>query len=152
MGSISFYNPYRDELMAQSRISVVERFVSKEKVLDVVEGSTGEVTHSSAIFDTKDFVYKDDYVFLKAKGIAALKKIKNIATIRVWVMILERLDKGREAIGFYESTIKEYMPKTSYYRGLKELKELDFVRVQDRLLYINPAFYFKGKVTFSPKG
>lgn len=148
------FSPTVNPLINPQEIVVKRRRVTTGVKRDLVDASTGEVTHAAAIHTIEE---KDDAEFVKvfAAGVQAIYELTKTGH-RVFQAILEVYQAEPMSGGFSDSVYLAWfdkglagrdlgMSEKTYQRGLKELLAKGFLAPRsENLFWINPSLFFKG--------
>lgn len=148
------YSPVINPLLEPREIVIKRRYVQAGKSSELVNPSTGELTHVSVI---REVVEKDDAEFVKvfAAGVAATYDLTKTGQ-RVFHLVLEEYQRTPMHGGFADSVELFWfghglagrdvgMSEKTFQRGLKELLQKEFLAPRSpSSFWVNPALFFKG--------
>ena len=148
------YSPTVNPLVEPRQVLVKKRYVRTGKSEELVNTTTGEVSHVSAIHQVEE---RDDAEFVKvfAAGVSAAYDLNRTAQ-RVFQAVLAEYERTPMTRGFAD-TVELFwfgdglsgrdvgMSEKTFQRGLKELLAKGFLAPKSTsLFWVNPSLFFKG--------
>lgn len=148
------YSPTVNPLLEPREITLKRRYVKAGRSQELINSSTGEVSHIAAIHEV---VEKDDAEFVKvfAAGVSATYDLSKTGQ-RVFQVVLDEYQRT-PMHGGYADSIELFwfgdglagrdvgMSEKTFQRGLKELLSKQFLAPRSpSSFWVNPALFFKG--------
>lgn len=148
------FSPLVNPLLEPQAITVKRRFIRSGRGEELINASTGEVTHVSGVHEV---IEKDDAEFVKvfAAGVAATYDLSRPGQ-RVFQVVIDEYQRTPMSSGFADSVELFWfngglagrdvgMSEKTFQRGLKELLTKQFLSPRSPSSYwVNPALFFKG--------
>lgn len=134
-------------LVNPKELVMKERTVKVGSARELIDTSTGEVSNVNAIYQRK-IVDSERFAKIYLDGLAKTFDLTKTAQ-RVFQSILKLCEKDTDSIWLNFMTISkcdENLPEATFYRGLKELLEKDFLAYSDipNKFWINVHLFFNG--------
>lgn len=134
-------------LVNPKELVMKERTVKVGSARELVDMSTGEVSNVNAIYQRK-IVDSERFAKIYLDGLAKTFGMTKTAQ-RVFQSILKLCEKDTDSLWLNFMLVSKHdpdMPESTFYRGLKELLDRDFIAHSDvpNKFWINPHLFFNG--------
>lgn len=137
----------RNPLLKSSEITFKERTIKVGSTRDLVDIETGEMSNVNAIYQRK-IVDSERFAKVYLEGLSKTFGLSK-TSLRVFQSILKLCEKDTDSIWLNFMSLSKLdpdLPERTFYRGLKELLQHDFVAYSDipNKFWINPHLFFNG--------
>lgn len=134
-------------LVKPRELVMKERTVKVGSARELVDISTGEVSNVNAIYQRK-IVDSERFAKIYLDGLAKTFDMTKTAQ-RVFQSILKLCEKDTDSLWLNFMLVSKHdpdMPESTFYRGLKELLDREFIAHSDvpNKFWINPHLFFNG--------
>lgn len=134
-------------LVKPRELVMKERTVKVGSARELVDVSTGEISNVNAIYQRK-IVDSERFAKIYLDGLAKTFDMTKTAQ-RVFQSILKLCEKDTDSLWLNFMLVSKHdpdMPESTFYRGLKELLDREFVAHSDvpNKFWINPHLFFNG--------
>lgn len=134
-------------LVKPRELVMKERTVKVGSARELVDISTGEISNVNAIYQRK-IVDSERFAKIYLDGLAKTFDMSKTAQ-RVFQSILKLCEKDTDSLWLNFMLVSKHdpdMPESTFYRGLKELLDREFIAHSDvpNKFWINPHLFFNG--------
>jgi hypothetical protein len=134
-------------LVKPRELVMKERTVKVGSARELIDVSTGEISNVNAIYQRK-IVDSERFAKIYLDGLAKTFDMSKTAQ-RVFQSILKLCEKDTDSLWLNFMLVSKHdpdMPESTFYRGLKELLDREFVAHSDvpNKFWINPHLFFNG--------